>query len=443
MNRDEWEITADRDECRVSLDIRIPDDDVEEFRKQALNEVRQEVDEPGFRQGKVPAALIEKKYGQAVRQQLAEKLVPEAFQTAYRRHDIRPVDEPSIEDMDLDGEFSLQAEVETQPEFDVSSEDYEDLDLERTVRQVDEERVEEELDDLRSEQADLQPIPITRPIQEGDFVTLDLQGYDEEGEMIEGTSGEDMIVEVGAGRFLDDLEEGLIGLEEGGQARIPATFPEDFVEESLAGEQVAFDVNIKQIQEERAPELDDPEFLEDYEVESADELRDEIRDALQRSDEQSNEEELRQQVYDKLLERFDFPLPESLVEREIDSMLEQQKQQLQNQGRSFEDFLEEQDQTEEDLRDQLEDEARRRISLSFILGRIGEIEEVSVSDQEVRERFEQMAGQYGMDPEELEQNVDDSMRDNIRFQLRDEKVVKQLIRKASVTEVDPDETQED
>lgn len=442
MDKEQWDIRVDQDGCQAEVSVDIPSDDVEEYRKQAINEVSQEVDEPGFRQGNVPDGIIEEKYPGAVRQQLAEKVVPEAFQTIYEQHDVRPVDEPEIHDMDMDGNFSLEATVDTQPDFEVDSEDYEGMELERPAQEINEERVDEQIEDLRSEKADLEPIPITRPVQEGDFVTVDLQGYDDEGELIEGTSGDDVVVEVGAGRFLEDLEQGLVGLEEGTQARVGATFPDDFVEDSLAGEDVSFDVNIKSIQEERAPEVDDPEFLEEMDVDSVEELREEVRDGLQRADEETNEQHLQQQVYDNLLEQYDFPLPDSLVEQEIDSMLEQQKQQLRQQGRSFDEFLNEQGQTEDELRDELEEDAEQRIALTFILGRIASQEDVQVEDHEVQQHIEEMAAQYNMEPQQLRENFDDQMVSNIRFQLRDEKVVKYIVRNADVTEVDPDELED-
>lgn len=444
MEPDEWEIECDRGGgTTVEFSVRIPEDDVNETKKQSLNELKQEVDEPGFRQGKVPDSIIEKKYDPQLKQNMLEKLIPNACEVVYRRYDIRPVDRPSVQDFDINGEFYMEATVEEQPQIEIDPEQYRGIELEETEQEHDEDAVEEQLEQLLENSSSLEGIEEDRAVETGDFVKIDLEGRDESGELIQGTQSEETVVEIGSKRFLPEIEQGIVGSSPGDQLEIDAEFPDDFVDDSLAGENVTFDVNVLEIQEQSKPEVDDPEFLEEMGVESTDELREKIREQIQQAGEQEGQRQQGEQVYEHLLENIEFDLPDVLVEQEIDSILEQQKQQLQQQNRDFEEYLEEQDLTEEELREEAEPEAERRIRLTLIFQAIAEEEDIEVSEEEFNERLDEIASQYGVSVEDLRDNFPPQQLQNIRYEQRDQKVLDYLIEQADINTVapDPDETE--
>ena len=436
MEPENWEIECDRgDSTSVEFSVRIPESDVEETKQEALNELKQQVDEPGFRKGKVPNSIIEKKYDPQLKQTMLEKLIPNACEVVYRRHDIRAVDDPSVKDFDINGEFYMEATVEEQPEVDVDPEQYLGIELQQTEREVEEEAVDEQLDRLLENNSSLESIQQEREIETGDFVKINLTGRDDDGNVIEGTQAEETVVEIGSQRFLPEIEQGIVGSLPGDQLQIDATFPDDFVDDSLAGENVSFDVEIKEIQEQSKPERDAPEFLEEMGVESIDELRDQVREQMQEMGEEEEDRQLSQQVYEHLLDTVEFDLPRPLIEREIDGIIEQQKQQLQQQNRDFSAYLEEQDMTEDELREEAEPEAERRIRLTLIFQAIADEEDIEVTDEEFEEHLGELAGEFGVSADQLRENFQPQQMQNIRYEKRDEKILDYLIEEAEIETV--------
>lgn len=444
MDPEQWEIDCDRDEgTTVEFSVRIPEDDVSEQRKQAMNELKQQVEEPGFRKGKVPDSIIEKKYSPQLKQTILEKLVPSACQEAYQRHDIRPIDEPSIQDFDINGEFFMEASVEEQPSVEVDEDQYTGIPVEKVERTVDEDAIQEQLDRMLENASSLEPIEEDREIETGDFVKLDFAGHDDEGAIVEGTEAEGTVVEVGSQRFLPEIEEGIVGAEVGDHLEIEASFPDDFVDDNLAGETLTFHVDVKEIQEQQLPEPEDEEFLEEMGADSLEELKDNMREQLADAGERDTQQQLAEQVYDHLLDTVEFDVPDTLVEREIDGIIQQQKQQLEQQGRDFEDYLEEQGKTESELREESEDEAVRRIRLTLIFQAIAEKEEISVTDEEFEDHLKELGAQFGVSPDELKEQLPPQQLQNIRFELRDEKILDDLIDRADVETVSAEQEETD
>jgi trigger factor len=434
---DDWDVSVNRTSSgEVDFEVTVPEDEVESERKQALNELKQDIEMPGFRKGKVPDSMIKKQRPQQVQQALLQRLVPKVCQEVYQEHDIEPIQNPSVEDFDFDDGFHLEASVLERPTVDVSDAAYKDLELTVEDQSVSEEEVEERLDELRSARASLEPVPIARPVEEGDFVDIDFQGYDESGAPLEGTSGEDQVIEVGSERFLPEVEEGLVGISEGETRRIPATFPDDFVDDSLAGESVDFEVTVNEIKEERKPDLDSEEFLDEMEVESVEELRDQVRERLDQGQEQSRRDELSEQVYDELLERYDIDIPETLIDDEVDTIIDDYRQQVESQDRDFDEFLEQQDQTLEELREESRPDAERRIKLTLLFQAIADEADIEVTEEDYEEHLEELSEQTGMDVGDLEDLPEEQQR-SLRYQLRDDKVLDLLIEEADVEEVEP------
>ncbi len=440
MPIDDWEVSVDRAESgEVYFNVTLPEEEIESERKQALNELKQDLDIPGFRKGKVPDSIIKKKRPQQVQQALLQHLVPKVCREVYEEYDIEPIQNPSVEDFDFDDGFRLEASVLERPTVDVSDEAYRGLELTVEDQSVTEEELEERLDELRSARANLEPVPIARPVEEGDFVDIDFQGYDENGEPLEGTAGEDQVIEVGSERFLPEVEEGLVGTSEGNTRRIPATFPDDFVDDSLAGESVDFEVTVNEIKEERKPDLDSEDFLDEMDVESVDELRDQVRERLDQGKEQSRRDELSEQVYEELIKHYDINLPESLIEDEVDTIIDDYRQQVESQDRDFDEFLEQQDKTIEDLREESRPDAERRIQLTLLFQAVADQEGIEVTDEDYQESLDELSEQTGMDVEELEDLPEEQQR-SLRYQLRDDKVLDLIIEEADVEEVESEDT---
>lgn len=442
MSEDDWTIDVEKDSSgEVTFSVDVPPEDVESERKQAINELKQEVEVSGFRKGKVPDSIIEKQRPRQVQQKTIERIVPRACQRVYEEHDLRPIKNPQIEDFNFDDGFHMEATVLVQPSVDVSDENYKGLELTAETQEVDEDAIEERIDQMRSQQASLEPVPIARPVDEGDFVKIEFQAYDQQGNPVEGTSAEDQVIEIGSERFLPEIEEGLIGAEEGEQRRIEATFPDDFVDDDLAGSTLEFQVTVKEIQEERKPDVDSEEFLEAMDVDSIDELREQVEERMVEVDEQQRREELSEQIYDELLEEYDMAIPESLIDDEVETIIDDYKRQVEAQDRDFEEFLAEQEQDLEELKEESRPEAERRIKLTLLFQAIAEHEDVEVSEDDFEEHLQDLASQTGMDLSQLDE-LPDQQKQSLRFQLRDDKVLDFLIDEAEVEEVETTDDEE-
>ncbi len=444
MDTKKWEIEVEEDEdCIVNFSVRIPEDEVDTAREQAIAEVKQEVEEPGFRQGKVPDKIIKKKYEPQLNQKVLEKLVPEACRTVYRENKLNPVAEPQLTDVDLDGELNFSARVEVRPEVEISPELYEDISIEIDDYEVTDEELEDKIDDYLSGQTEMKPIPITRPVQEGDFVKVDMVGFSKEGEEIPGSREEDAVIEVGAGHYPEDLEEGLIEGKVGEERNIQATFPEDFIDDNLAGEKVQFRVQLKEIQEEQRPSLEDEDVLKQLGADSSEDFRDQLREQMEQMADQNRQQEIRNEIYRTLLEGVEFKVPQSLMEREKEHMLKNYKQQLSQQDMNFEDWLKQQGKTEEELMEEMEEEAERRIRLTLTLEAIATEEEIEVTEEDFEKHLEEMSGQYGMEPEQLSEQINERMKNSMKIQLREDKVLDYLVDLAEIKTIEADDNKED
>ncbi|MFB6355106.1 MAG: trigger factor [bacterium] len=444
MNKDSWEVDLQRGEqSTIEFSVNVPEDDVESKRKQAINEIKPEVDEPGFRQGKVPEGIIEKKYPQQVQQKLIEKIVPDICEYVYSEYEIEPVSRPTIVDFEINGEFYVEIEVDERPEVDISEDDYLGIELRKEVQKVDKESVDDQVEELRSMAASLEPITDERAVQSGDFVKVDFEGFNESGEAVEGTKGEESVIEIGSERFLPELEQGLIGAETGEHRSIEATLPDDFVDDELAGQTLDFEVDVLEIQEEVKPPVGDEDFLEQFDADSEEELRDQVRERLTDMGEESAREQLSSQIYDQLLDNVEFHLPESLLENEKRLILQDLEQRLEAQDRDMESYLDEQGLTREELEADVEPEAERRVRLTLIFQEIADLEDIELSEQEFEDHLNEMAAQYGAELEQLKENMSEQQLNSIRMEKRDEKVLDYLIDNADVETVEVEEEEDD
>ncbi len=449
MTEEDWQINVEEPEnSKVQFEVTVPPGTVEEAKQAAVNDLQEEIEEPGFRQGSVPPGMIENKYKPQLQHNMAQRLVPHACREVYRREDLRPVADPQILDFNFDEGFYLKVEVEVQPELELEESDYTGLELETRDWSVTDEDVEEKLEDLTGEASQFKPIPITRPVQEGDFVKVDLQGFDNSNQPIPGSSEEDTILEVGAetSDLMNDVSEGIIGANVGETCRVRVKFPDDFIDDNLAGEDVWFEVDVKEIQEQESPELTDDDFLEKMGADSLEDLRDNVRERLEDMAEDNRRQTLANQVYDQLLENVSLEIPEGMLENEKEHMVEQFENQLSSQGQTLEDYLERENMSREEMLEQVEPEARRRIKLTLSFQAIAQKEEIEITDEEFQEYLDDWLAEMDiqMDRDEfMEQYGGEELVNNLRHQQRDEKVLDYLIEKAEVKIEEPESAEAD
>jgi trigger factor len=378
----------------VELDIEVSPADFAEAQERAYRKLMTRYKLPGFRAGKVPRKIFEQHVGKdSIDSQALEDLVPEVYAKALKEHQLEPVDRPHI-DLDRSDEqlgLRIKAKVAVRPEIALA--DYHNIPVSRTVVAVTDEEVDHSIDALRKRAALLEPVE-DRGVIDGDTVTMDYTGRIN-GELFEGGSAENHTTEVSGDRFVPGFAEQLHGAKPGEHRQVKVSFPADYRAQELAGKEAIFDVAIHEVKRTVLPELDD-EFVKqvsDHQTVAA--LRDDVRRRLEAVARARSNEDLQRQVLDAIVIQNDVPLPDVLIEREIDNLVSDAKSYMQRIGRSWEEYLTAKNVDESGLRLEYRTEAERRVKTSLLLEEIAKREKIEATTSDVERELDAMAQAYG------------------------------------------------
>ncbi|RKQ37931.1 trigger factor [Oceanobacillus halophilus] len=376
----------------------------EEFDKaldQAFKKVVKDIQVPGFRKGKMPRGMFEKRFGvEALYQDAVDIVLPEAYRKAIDETDIFPIAQPEvdIEQIEKGKELIFTANVEVKPEVTLG--DYKGLEVEEQSVEVTDEDVEEEINRLRERHAEL-VVKEEGTIEEGDTAVIDFEGF-LDGEAFEGGKGENHSLEIGSESFIPGFEEQLIGKKAGEDSEVKVTFPEDYHAEDLAGKEATFKVKIHEVKYKELPELDD-EFAKDVddEAETLDELKNKKKEQLEEERKQNADNEKRQQLVEKASENATVDVPEAMVETELEQMVREFEQNLQMQGMTMEMYSQFSGQDEAALKEQMKEDAEKRVKTNLTLEAIAKEENIEVTEEDINEELEKMGSMYGIEAEQL------------------------------------------
>ncbi|UYO34651.1 trigger factor [Bacillus zhangzhouensis] len=382
--------------------------DAETFNKaldDAFKKVVKQVSIPGFRKGKVPRGLFEQRFGvESLYQDALDILLPVEYPKAIDEAGIEPVDRPEIDVEKIEKGESLifTAKVTVKPEVKLG--EYKGLNVEKDDTAVTDEDVQEELKGMQNRQAEL-VIKEEGAIENGDTVVLDFEGF-VDGEAFEGGKAENYSLEVGSGSFIPGFEEQLVGLEAGAEKDVEVTFPEEYHAEDLAGKPAVFKVKIHEIKAKELPALDD-EFAKDVdeEVETLAELTEKTKKRLEEAKENEAEGKLREELVAKASENAEVDIPQAMVDTELDRMMKEFEQRLQMQGMNLELYFQFSGQDEDALKEQMKEDAAKRVKSNLTLEAIAAAENLQVSDEEVEEELSKMAEAYNMPIENIKQAI--------------------------------------
>ncbi|WP_174613961.1 trigger factor [Virgibacillus ihumii] len=379
---------------------------VDEFEKgldQAFKKVVKDVQIPGFRKGKVPRKIFEKRFGvESLYQDAVDILLPDAYVSAVEETGIEPIEQPEvdIEEIERGKPLVFTAKVTVKPEVTLG--EYKGLEVEEQSVEVTDEDVDHEIEHQREHQAEL-IIKEEGTVEEGDTVVMDFEGF-MDGEAFEGGKGEDHSLEIGSGQFIPGFEEQLVGKSAGEETEIEITFPEDYHAEDLAGKKAQFQVKIHDVKTKEMPELDD-EFAKDVdeEVETLEELKTKKKEELETQRKQDAENQKRESLIEQASDNAEVDVPEAMVNTELDRMLKEFEQRLQMQGMTMDMYFQFSGQDENALKEQMKDDAEKRVKTNLTLEAIVNAENLEVSDEDVDEELGNMASMYGTEVEQLKQ----------------------------------------
>jgi trigger factor len=371
-------------ESQVLLEIEADPEQMERSLDKAYRRLAQRVEVPGFRKGKVPAAMLERHVGRArVVQEALDILIPEAYNQAIEEQDVDAIDQPSIELVNAEP-LSFKATVPIRPTVDIG--DYESVRIQREPYEIPEDEVEKALEELRHRYALHEPVE--RPVQMGDIVRGDVRGVIEDKEVYKDEDAEFRLRE-GSTLLLPGFAEGLIGAEKGVAKEIPITIPEG--ERPLSGKSGTFTVTVSEVKQEVLPELNDDLAQQVGEgFPSLDALRERLRNDIRERVESEVEEAYRDKTVGALVENAtSIEFPPVMVEREVERLIEDQARHL---GTDVEQYLATIKRTREDLREELLPVATERVRRSLALTQLAEQEGIKAEAEEVEAEVERLAG---------------------------------------------------
>ncbi|MEC1289893.1 trigger factor [Bacillus mojavensis] len=382
----------------------------------AFKKVVKQVSIPGFRKGKIPRGLFEQRFGvEALYQDALDILLPVEYPKAVEEAGIEPVDRPEIDVEKIEKGESLifTAKVTVKPEVKLG--EYKGLGVEKDDTAVTDEDVQNELKALQERQAEL-VVKEEGAIEEGNTVVLDFEGF-VDGEAFEGGKAENYSLEVGSGSFIPGFEDQLVGLEAGAEKDVEVTFPEEYHAEDLAGKPAVFKVKIHEIKAKELPELDD-EFAKDIdeEVETLAELTEKTKKRLEEAKENEADAKLREELVLKASENAEIDVPQAMIDTELDRMLKEFEQRLQMQGMNLELYTQFSGQDEAALKEQMKEDAAKRVKSNLTLEAIAKAENLEVTDEEVDAELSKMAEAYNMPVENIKQAIGstDAMKEDLK-----------------------------
>ncbi|KYC73804.1 MULTISPECIES: trigger factor [Heyndrickxia] len=407
------------------LTVEVDAETVDKSLDKAFKKVVKQINVPGFRKGKIPRPLFEKRFGvESLYQDALDMIVPGEYEKAIEETGIEPVDTPNIdvEQMEKGKPLIFKATVTVKPEVKLG--EYKGLEVEKPDTEVTDEDVEEELKKLQERLAEL-VIKEDGEAEMGDTVVIDFEGF-VDGEAFEGGSAENYSLELGSGNFIPGFEEQLAGVKTGDEKEIEVTFPEEYHASELAGKKAVFKVKVHEIKAKHLPELDD-EFAQDAddEVETLDALKEKIKKDLKESKEHAAKHAVEDAVVEKAAENAEMDIPEAMINTELNRMLQEFEQNLSAQGLNLELYYQFSGQNEEALRNQMKEDAEKRVRFNLTLEAVANAEKLEVSDEEVDEELKRMSEMYGMPVEDIRRVLGST--DGIKADLKARKAIDFLV----------------
>lgn len=382
------------------INVKIEGDTWKKALDHVFEEKRKTVKVDGFRKGKVPRNIFEKKFGkESLYLDAADHVIQNAYEKALDEFKDEPVVKPTVDlkDISEDGaEFVFT--FTSKPEVKVNK--YKGLKVKPEKVEVTDEEINHELGHLLERYTEL--VTKDGKVEKGDIAIIDFEGF-KDGEAFDGGKGENYSLEIGSNTFIPGFEEKIIGMKTGEEKDLDLTFPEDYGAKDLAGKDVVFKVKVNEIKQKQSRELDE-DFFDDLGMEGVD-TEEKLREQIKNSISAQKEVEAENKYVDDLLEavgkNVEVDIPESMVDDEVDRLIGRFKEQMKMQGISIDMYYQFTGSTEKDLRAQMETEGFKNVLYRLMLEEIAKLEKVEVTDEEAEKNAEELAEKYQMSKEDF------------------------------------------
>ena len=420
-------------EIKREISVEIPAAEVTRETDLQIQRYQKSARLPGFRAGHVPASIIRQRFGDGLKNDVVEALVPKYFRREAEKQGLIPVSQPRITDLHMhDGEpLRFKASFEVLPEIQV--EGYKELRADKAEIIVSDEEVEAALNNVREQRAAYTSVE-GRALAEGDFAQASMDGKPKDGKDVADAKAnpvhmDDVLIEIGGKNTVPEFSQNLTGASAGDERTFDVSYAEDVADKRLAGKTFVYTVKVNGIKQKSLPELNDDFAKELGEFTSLDQVRKQIRENMDAERRHNAEREAKDKLVAELVKRNDFEVPESLVDRQIDLRLERGLRALAAQGMKMED-LKKMDLPR--LRAGQRDQAVNDVKSSLLLERIADLEKIDVSDEEINRELEALAKQSKQTSEAVRARLtEDGGLDRIRMRIRSEKTLNFLYQQSA------------
>ncbi|MBE6012993.1 trigger factor [Anaeropeptidivorans aminofermentans] len=388
---------------KVKITFEISPEKFEEGIQEAYKRNRGKINIPGFRKGKAPRKIIEMNFGKEIFYEDAVNIVlPDAYDSAVKELNLDTVSRPEIdiEEISAENGVVLTAEVFVKPEVSIEAEDYKGVQYEIAEAVIEDSEIEAEINKVREQNARI--VPVTdRPVQDGDIVTLDFEGF-VDGVAFEGGKGENYELTIGSKTFIDTFEEQLTGLNIGEEKDVNVKFPEEYGKEELNGKPALFKVKINGIKFKELPEADDDLAQDVSEFDTLDEYKNSIKEKLLSAKEEEIKNKKENDIVKAVTEKAKMDVPPVMIENQIENMVNDFANQLRMQGLPLETYLQYVGQDMDSLREAYRANAENQVKSRLVLEAIANKEGFPVTEEDIDAELNKLAENYQMEKERLE-----------------------------------------
>ncbi len=420
--------------CKKLLKFEIPKETIEgEWQKQ-LKEVAQMANLPGFRKGKAPRKLLERKFSDKIMEEVKRAVVSDSYQQAIETNKLTPVGDPDVGDIDLELGKPLKFEItlEVLPTFELG--EYKGMPLKRKSVSVTDQEVDKALETISRQKAQLTVVKSGK-VKDEDFVICDCEvGIN--GEVV--WTDKELEVMVSGSQVADisvpELKNNLVGAKSGDKIAIDVELGDSFSAEQHRNKSAKMEISIKEIKRPESPEIND-ELAKQVGYDSLDELKEFMSERLAMEKKRMSEGELQGQISSKLVEMADFDMPEDMMKHHTKEKLHKYQLELLSKGTPQEEI----EKNMEELKSASEESVIRDFKISLVLERIAEKERIFVTEDDVNRRISEMAGMYGLEPSGMKQQIEKmNSMSNLRHQLKESKTLNLLMKEAKIEDIEED-----
>jgi trigger factor len=416
--------------CKRELELEIPAENVKKATEKISRDLARVARIPGFRPGKAPVTLIQRRFAEEIKGEVLDSLLPEVLSQSLQEKKLTPVNRPEVDQVNFteSGLVKFRATFEVIPEFELG--DYKGLEVEVDSLEIGDAEVDKAIEEIRERAASYAPVE-GRAIQDGDFAQIKLIGAPEGGG--EPVRADSVLCHIGAEETLESFNENLRGAKTGETKNFAAKYPDDYPDPKLAGKTYNYTVEVLGIKEKKLPELND-EFAKDVagvkaEFSTLEEMRKKVREQLEAAREAKQGEQAREKILEVLIKKHDFPVPESLIEGQMDARLERVVRSLAGQGvdpRAVNvDWV--------SLRSRQRARATDDVKAEIILDRIASAENIDASEEDVEKQLQAMAAAGGESATSLRARLTkQGALDRMKSKLRSDKTIEWLYQQSRI-----------